>query len=98
MTNRSKKAQLGARVSFRARELAKEAARRASVSLNEWVEQIILDATRDVHVPVQVVPGQLAIEDPAPEGGRFDPSCRNRGYHWMQGPGRPCRWCKGERA
>lgn len=26
----------------------------------------------------------------------FDPACRNRAYHWKQGPGTPCRFCGGE--
>lgn len=44
--------------------------------------------------------GAVTPSAPADEPRRtlkaFDPACRNRSYHWKQGPGNPCRFCGGE--
>lgn len=41
-------------------------------------------------------PSPAPADEPRRTLKAFDPACRNRSYHWKQGPGNPCRFCGGE--
>lgn len=61
MTDRNRKEQLGVRVSPGVKQKAVDAAKRVGVSLNEWVERLILSAVGDPTLPV-VPPPQTSLD------------------------------------
>lgn len=102
--------QIQLRVPEEVRASLQEEASRRGVSVNAMLEEMIRsEITVKVADPL---PGQITVEEvlaseaPAlkdPLGvvfgqTAFAANCRNKAYHWMNGPGKPCRFCGGTRA
>lgn len=70
MADRNQKEQLGARTRFGVRDKAVAAAEAAGISLNEWVERVILAAVGDISGPIVPHPDQIPlIPDPDMQPG-----------------------------